>query len=88
MGRGLTRKVLSGAIVTTADLKHSNLTDKLINTYYSLYNELGYGFLKSVYQKAFALMLKEQGLAFREQAPIRANFHGVEMGEFLADSAS
>jgi GxxExxY protein len=71
--------------VTTADLKHSNLTDKLINTYYSLYNELGYGFLESIYQKAFALMLKEQGIRFREQAPIRVTFHGMEMGEFLAD---
>jgi GxxExxY protein len=71
--------------VTTADLKHSNLTDKLINTYYSLYNELGYGFLESIYQKAFALMLKEQRIRFREQAPIRVTFHGMEMGEFLAD---
>lgn len=57
--------------MTTADLKHSTLTDKLINTYYSLYNELGYGFLESIYQKAFALMLREQGIGFREQAPIR-----------------
>ena len=30
-------------------------------------------------------MLKEQGSAFREQAPIRVTFHGIEMGEFLAD---
>ena len=30
-------------------------------------------------------MLKEQGITFREQAPIRVTFHGLEMGEFLAD---
>ena len=71
--------------MATEYLKHSDLTDKLINTYYLLYNELGDGFLESVYQKAFALMLKEQGIGFREQAPIRVTFHGVEMGEFLAD---
>ena len=53
----------------TEYLKNSGLTEKLINVYYSLYNELGYGFLESVYQKAFALMLKEQGIGFREQAP-------------------
>ena len=74
MGRGLTRKVLSGAIVTTADLKHSNLTDKLINTFYSLYNELGYGFLESVYQKAFALMLKGQGLLSGNRLPFALTF--------------
>ena len=68
-----------------AELKHSDLTEKLINMYYALYNELGYGFLESVYQKAFALMLTERGLAFREQTPIRVLFHGVDLGEFFGD---
>ena len=72
-------------MMATEYLKNSGLTEKLINVYYSLYNELGYGFLESVYQKPFALMLKEQGIGFREQAPIRVTFHGIEMGEFLAD---
>jgi GxxExxY protein len=67
------------------DLKHGELTERLINVYYALYNELGYGFLESVYQKAFALMLAERGFKFREQMPIRVIFHGVDMGEFLAD---
>ena len=68
-----------------AELKHTELTEKLINVYYSLYNELGYGFLESVYQKAFALMLTERGLSYQQQSPIRVSFHGVDMGEFLAD---
>ena len=68
-----------------AELKHSELTEKLISIYYSLYNELGYGFLESVYQKAFALMLKEQAISFREQTPILVMFHGLDMEEFFAD---
>src|SRR5438270_4394576 len=68
-----------------AELKHSELTEKLINTYYALYNELGYGFLESVYQKAVALMLNERGIGFREQSPIRVMFHGIDMGEFFGD---
>jgi GxxExxY protein len=68
-----------------AGLKHSELTEKLISIYYSLYNELGYGFLESVYQKAFVLMLKEQVISFREQTPIVVMFHGLDMGEFFAD---
>jgi GxxExxY protein len=68
-----------------AELKHSELTEKLISIYYSLYNELGYGFLESVYQKAFTLMLKEQAISFREQTPILVMFHGLDMGEFFAD---
>ena len=68
-----------------ADLKHSELTEKLINTYYTLYNELGYGFLESIYQKAFALMLRERGISFSEQHPIRVTFHGAALGDFFAD---
>jgi GxxExxY protein len=73
--------------VETAEvnLKHSDVTEKLITTYYALYNELGFGFLESVYQKAFCLMLRERGLSFQEQIPIRVVFHRAEMGEFLAD---
>ena len=67
------------------NLKHSDVTEKLITTYYALYNELGFGFLESVYQKAFCLMLRERGLLFQEQIPSRVLFHGAEMGEFLAD---
>jgi GxxExxY protein len=67
------------------NLKHSDVTEKLITTYYALYNELGFGFLESVYQKAFCLMLRERGLLFQEQISIRVLFHGAEMGEFLAD---
>jgi GxxExxY protein len=70
---------------TDVDLKHSDVTEMLRNTYYALYNELGFGFLESVYQKAFCLMLREKGLSFQEQIPIRVLFHGADMGEFLAD---
>ena len=68
-----------------AELKHTELPEKLINVYYSLYNELGYGFLESIYQKTFALLLTERELSYQQQSPIRVTFHGVEMGEFLAD---
>src|SRR5579859_2682391 len=70
---------------TSAELKHSELTEKLIGIYYSLYNELGHGFLESIYQKAFALMLSERCVAYQEQTPICVRFHGIEMGQFLAD---
>jgi hypothetical protein len=32
------------------DLKHAELTERIIGTFYSVYNELGYGFLESVYE--------------------------------------
>ncbi len=33
-------------------LKCGDLTEKIIGVFYDVYNELGYGFLESVYQEA------------------------------------
>jgi GxxExxY protein len=66
-------------------MKHETLTEKLIGTFYTLYNELGHGFIESVYQRGFVLMLVDQGIEFVEQAPIRVLHRGRELGEFRAD---
>jgi GxxExxY protein len=67
------------------ELMHADLTDTLIRIYYDLYNELGHGFLESVYQKAFALVLRQEGLTFQQQSPIRVTFRGEDVGELFAD---
>ena len=66
-------------------MKHEALTEQLIGIFYSVYNDLGHGFVESVYQRAFAVVLGERGLAFQEQMPIEVFFHGVMVGEFRAD---
>jgi GxxExxY protein len=68
-----------------AKMKDEQLTETLIGTFYTLYNELGHGFLESVYQRGFVLMLVDQGIALVEQAPIRVMHRGRELGEFRAD---
>ena len=47
-------------------MKHEILTEKLIGAFYTLYNELGHGFLESIYQRGYAYMLKDEGLPFVE----------------------
>lgn len=66
-------------------MKHEALTEQLIGVFYTIYNELGHGFLESIYQKAFAVVLTEKGLRFQEQAPIEVVYHGVPLGDFKAD---
>jgi len=61
-------------------LKHEALTEQLIGVFYTVYNEPGHGFLESIYQKAFTVVLAEQGIAFHEQMPIEVFFHGVDLG--------
>ena len=42
-------------------LKHSKITEKIIKAFYEVYNELGFGFLESVYESALAIILKDFG---------------------------
>ncbi len=35
-------------------LKHGGLTEKILEVFFAVHRELGFGFLESVYQKAMA----------------------------------
>jgi GxxExxY protein len=66
-------------------LKHQELTHKIIGVFYEVYNELGYGFLESVYEKALAVALAQAGLRVERQLPIPVWFRGHQVGDFAAD---
>lgn len=64
---------------------HSELTGQIINAYYDVYNELGYGFLERVYENALVIELRQRGLAVHQQAPIPVWYHDNKVGEYYAD---
>lgn len=66
-------------------LKHADLTEKIIGIFYDVYNELGYGFLESVYEESLAIALKEAGLTIHRQVPVPVWFRGRSVGEFRVD---
>ncbi|HET6979658.1 MAG TPA: GxxExxY protein [Pyrinomonadaceae bacterium] len=68
-----------------ADLKHFELTEKIIGIYFEVYNELGSGFLESVYQKSLALALKSASLTVFSRIDIPVWFRGHQVGQFEAD---
>ena len=68
-----------------ADLKYFELTQKIIGIYYDVYNELGSGFLESVYQKSLALALGSAGLTVCSRIDIPVWFRGHQVGQFEAD---
>ena len=53
--------------------------------FYEVYNELGFGFLESVYEQAMCIALRQAGLCVECQVPIKVYFRGVEVGFFKAD---
>ncbi|MEQ8850554.1 MAG: GxxExxY protein [Phycisphaerales bacterium] len=66
-------------------LVEEELTGRVIGVFYEVYNELGGGFLESVYEGAMAIALAEDGLAVERQVPIPVRFRGRIVGDFRAD---
>jgi GxxExxY protein len=64
---------------------HQNITDKIIQAYYKVYNKLGYGFLGKVYHNAMLIELRKMGLVCVSQAPITVIYESVQVGEYYAD---
>jgi len=72
-------------MTTDRSYKHSELTDKIIGVFYDVYNELGFGFLESVYRNALRLALLEKGLVVEQEVPVSVYFRGKNVGDFRAD---
>lgn len=66
-------------------LKHRDLTQKIIGVFYEVYNELGHGFLESVYETAFEIALTSKGLTVFRQIEVPVWFRGRKIGDFTAD---
>jgi GxxExxY protein len=66
-------------------LEHQALTEKIIGVFFEVYNELGQGFLESVYEAAMEVALVQAGLSVVRQKAIAVYFRGVLVGEFRAD---
>lgn len=64
---------------------HEEVTGKIIKVFYSVYNELGFGFLEKVYQNAMMIALKNSGLQAKAQKKIEVRFQGEIIGEYYAD---
>lgn len=68
-----------------ADFKHKDLSQKIIGVFFDVYNELGAGFLESVYQKSLALALESAGLTVCSRMDIPVWFRGHQVGHFEGD---
>lgn len=66
-------------------LKHAEVTGKIIGVFYDVYNELGYGFLESVYEESMVIALRQAGLSVNRQVPIPVWFRNQRVGDFRAD---
>jgi GxxExxY protein len=68
-----------------ANYKHQELTEAIIRSFYEVYNELGHGFLESIYEEALFRVLKADGVSMERQYPLSVRFRGEHIGDFRAD---
>lgn len=67
---------------------HENEISYLIRgAIFKVYNELGAGLLESVYEKAMAYQLIQDGCEVHSQVPVPAYYHGIKLEDigFRAD---
>jgi GxxExxY protein len=68
-----------------ASYKHQEVTEVIIQAFYEVYNELGHGFLESVYEQAMNRVLRDKGVEVKRQSPLPVWFRDEQIGDFRAD---
>ena len=66
-------------------LLHKEITDIIIQVFFKVYNELGYGFLEKVYENSLMLELRKRGLEVSQQHPIKIFYDTTNVGNYFAD---
>ncbi len=72
-------------MINTDNYKHSEITEKIIQAFYKVYNTLGYGFLEKVYENALFIELIEMGLIVEKQKQIEVYYQNKKVGNYFAD---
>ena len=63
----------------------AEITSAVINGFHVSYDQLGYGFVESVYRRALAIELRSLGLTVVEEAGLEVWYRGTKIGRFRAD---
>lgn len=64
---------------------HAELTHKIIGICYEVANELGSGFIESVYQNALGIAFRQANMKALSQVRMSVAFRGENVGDFIAD---
>jgi GxxExxY protein len=64
---------------------HSEITEIILGCCFDIMNELGSGFLESVYKNALFIAIKEKGLKIEAEKRFEVIFRGQKIGLYIAD---
>lgn len=66
-------------------LLHKELTEQIINAFYEVYNELGFGFLEKVYQNALYYELIDRGFKVEAKHKVKVYYKKRVVGNYEPD---
>lgn len=66
-------------------MKHEDITHRIINCAYQVFNQLGFGFLESVYKKAMLIEFRKSGIKSDQEKPLKVFYDDEVVGDFYAD---
>ena len=66
-------------------MEFEELTHKIIGCAYKVFNQLGFGFLESVYQKAMVIELGKSDLNVEAEKSLKVYYDDMIVGEFYVD---
>ena len=66
-------------------MEYEDLTHKIIGCAYRVFNQLGFGFLESVYRKAMVIELKKANLDTEEEKSLEVYYDNIVVGNFSID---
>ena len=66
-------------------MENQELTEVILGACFEVANELGAGFIESVYENALLLVLQQKNITAESQVPIAVEFRGRKIGHFIAD---
>jgi GxxExxY protein len=66
-------------------MKYEELTHKIIGAAYKVFNQLGFGFLESVYKKAMLIELTKNNLKVEAEKSLRVYYDNQIVGDFYID---
>lgn len=64
---------------------HAELSNNIINVFYTVYNSLGHGFLEKVYENALVIEFRKRRIAVEQQKRIEVWYEDIRVGEYYAD---
>lgn len=66
-------------------MKSEDITHKVIGAASRVYNELGFGFLESVYKNAVIIELARGGIKVEQEKPLKVHYGDEIVGDFYVD---